>query len=452
MPAIISKRTATAVPIYQLVTRNGGITGLTLTFRLISGADPTEWMDFNDGLFKSAGHVDDTITLTEINSVEFPGLYVLPGGLDLSALTIPASEPFVLGRYDITAGGETGTQLETINFIVLNDLADVKADTASIINSVDVVGVQVEDGAISAASYANDAQLVNVYGGKVWIDTVAGSAGTTIGVNGLEGNPVDNLADAVTIATAIGTQELHVRGSITLNASFNGWRFVGQGSAPAGARIDLGSQNVDDSQFFRCELFGTQGGGRLVAYDGLVNDVDNLSGLIVRCGIIAVSNIAVSGTLQLLQCQNANAVGEAIFTMPTGVFGVLLVHDFSGGIDVRGMDISTHLVDVTMIGDRAVIDATCVDGTISIGGVANLTDNSGAGCTVIDALVKHDTTEDSLRYARNRLEVDFGVSPRQLVLYEDDATTEKARHNLTTEGGEDVLTTTGVQTKRSAPV
>ncbi len=49
----------------------------------------------------------------------------------------------------------------------------------------------------------------------------------------------------------------------------------------------------------------------------------------------------------------------------------------------------------------------------------------------------------------NRYEVDF--TSQEAVLYDDDGTTVLQRWDLDTDGGENVTTSTGVQTKRSAP-
>lgn len=49
----------------------------------------------------------------------------------------------------------------------------------------------------------------------------------------------------------------------------------------------------------------------------------------------------------------------------------------------------------------------------------------------------------------NRLEVD--VAGQRLVLYDDDGVTELREWPLATDGGEDVATASGVQTKRGVP-
>lgn len=87
----------------------------------------------------------------------------------------------------------------------------------------------------------------------------------------------------------------------------------------------------------------------------------------------------------------------------------------------------------------------------------------GAGAPVISAAAVADavwehTKGDQVHYAvellrritDNRLEVD--LEGQRLVLYDDDGETEIREWALTTDQGEDVLTSSGVQTRRAAPL
>lgn len=110
---IEAKRTSTSVPISVHIDRDGGITGLTVVFRLYSSADLTEFLDFADGAFKAAGHGAETQALTEVSR----GLYAVDGGFDFTAITIPAGVDTLFVQYDITAGGESGNDVDTIQLI-----------------------------------------------------------------------------------------------------------------------------------------------------------------------------------------------------------------------------------------------------------------------------------------------------------------------------------------------
>lgn len=113
MTQVLARRDDDAVPLSLQVDRDGGIAGLTVVMRIFNG---TDFLDFNDGTFKAAGHTTPTLALSEVDATEAPGLYAVLGGFDLSAVTIPASADSLLVVYTITAGGETGNARDTIVF------------------------------------------------------------------------------------------------------------------------------------------------------------------------------------------------------------------------------------------------------------------------------------------------------------------------------------------------
>lgn len=98
------------IPIGVEITRDGGITGLTVIYRIYNGADHTEFLDFADGTFKSAGHGTPFQTLTEVGQ----GFYAEDPDFDLSAIQIPSDADSLKVQYEITAGGESGNDVDTI--------------------------------------------------------------------------------------------------------------------------------------------------------------------------------------------------------------------------------------------------------------------------------------------------------------------------------------------------
>jgi len=71
----------------------------------------------------------------------------------------------------------------------------------------------------------------------------------------------------------------------------------------------------------------------------------------------------------------------------------------------------------------------------------------------LDVITLQDDTariSELLACSKNRLEIDF--TAQELVLYADDGTTVAQRWPLESNGGEDVATQFGVQTKRKAPL
>ena len=139
MTTIIAERAQADVPITVHVDRDGGITGLTIVARIFNGADLTQWLDLDDGTFKGAAHVDDTLDVPEVNAVVVPGLYSVDGGFDLSAITLPAATNTLIVQYEITAGGETGNAVDQIQ--IVDQLDDIEAAIGAL-NDLSIADVQ----------------------------------------------------------------------------------------------------------------------------------------------------------------------------------------------------------------------------------------------------------------------------------------------------------------------
>lgn len=123
---IEATRDQTDVPIGVHVTRDGGITGLTVVARIFNGANLSQFLDFNDDTFKDAGHTTPTLALTEEQATTNPGYYAVDGGFDLSPLSLAAIGSLHV-RYEITAGGETGDDVDVIEFVSGGDVLDAVA-------------------------------------------------------------------------------------------------------------------------------------------------------------------------------------------------------------------------------------------------------------------------------------------------------------------------------------
>jgi hypothetical protein len=114
MSFIKADRNQTNVPADVLIKRDAGITGLTVVLRILNGDDLDESVDFNDGVFKTAGHTTPTTACPAIDATNDPGLYGLSGGFDLTSITIPAGVNTLRFHYTITAGGEVGDSYDVI--------------------------------------------------------------------------------------------------------------------------------------------------------------------------------------------------------------------------------------------------------------------------------------------------------------------------------------------------
>lgn len=100
---------------------------------------------------------------------------------------------------------------------------------------------------------------------SVWIDALDGTAGTTPGVNGRRGNPVDNIADAIDLAGALGFGKFKIlapsNGSteLTIDDDVSGFEFEGVGFNPP-VEVDVSiAGNFEGTSWKRCSMAGDFG-------------------------------------------------------------------------------------------------------------------------------------------------------------------------------------------------
>jgi hypothetical protein len=121
----------------------------------------------------------------------------------------------------------------------------------------DQVTNRVYDGKFVLGGHPDDA-AIGRYFNAVWIDTVNGSAGTTYPL-GTPTDPVSNIADAYTIATARGLRKYVISGSVTLDRAYTNWEFEGAKSTQT-ASVALAGFDVSDSSFETLTITGAMGG------------------------------------------------------------------------------------------------------------------------------------------------------------------------------------------------
>jgi hypothetical protein len=186
------------------------------------------------------------------------------GGLELRNIDQPTqkvSVDLVSGRLVLASSVSDGT-------IVIRGVG-LLAD-----NSTGSVSINA-DGLISTESVARTTWDC------VTIDTVNGQAGTVFPI-GTARYPVDNLADAVTIAARETIEEFHVHGNITLSGSFDGCLF--KSHSPAVSTIDLNNQSVEGAAFEHVGLTGACNGS-ILAHGSELTSMTNLKGDFFSCGL-----------------------------------------------------------------------------------------------------------------------------------------------------------------------
>lgn len=231
--------------------------------------------------------------------------------------------------------------------------------------------------------------------GSVHIDVGSGFSGTAF-PRGTAAAPVDNLADALTIATARGFNKLLFESDYTFVSgnSVNLFEVCGTSVSGVTLTFDAGSTCVG-TQFFNCTVEGTMVSPRAFDHCQFLNVTGATIGL---AGTILIENSGFLGTVTL-----SNALEGAIHLMNchSGIPGTVtpvfdangadvdvLARGYNGGMELRNFsNVAANVMSLDFASGSINIADTCTTGAITLRGVGNwLNQDTYAGTTTINNL------------------------------------------------------------------
>lgn len=234
-------------------------------------------------------------------------------------------------------------------------------------------------------SYATVNTSVGYLDGAIWVDTVNGTAGTTLRVNGTADRPVLTWAEALTLAAALGVKRFRIisGSSITLTGNSDNYVMIGDGAWT----LALGGQSCSGSVFVNAGVTGVcTGSNPPQFYDCDMGTVTIPASHVHGCGLISTITVGTSGDFFFDQCFSEVA-GDISTNSPTidfdavGATNVSLRH-YAGGIRLDNMGADDK---ITIAGTGLVnVLNTCTSATVVIRGSFELVDG-GTSTTVVDS-------------------------------------------------------------------
>lgn len=306
-----------------------------------------------------------------------------------------AMEPLITANIDATVSSRA-TQADILSDATPFAGANVDAAISSRSSHTPAdVDTQLS-GTHGAGSWEGSALLP--YAGAIWIDVANGAAGTVVGTNGTPDNPVNSLADAVTLAGATGFREYRVRdGDLVLPSAHTDWRFVSLGT---GVTLDINGQNVDGSNFVDFYIYGTvvAAGVGIQCFSGGIGPVTGLAGYLYGCALYGT--IGVSSGLGLFgyDCQGSSQSTSGV-TIDAAAFGpgdAAVLHNTNGNLRIANLASATARISIA--GNFTLdVQASCTAGQLLLSGVGDLNDLSGGSLNLFtDGFVQHGVLVDDI--------------------------------------------------------
>jgi hypothetical protein len=270
----------------------------------------------------------------------------------------------------------------------------------------------------SVVASAQNVQLL--YADGVWIDTSGGAAaGTVVGVNGIQSNPVSNIADAITLAAALNIKQFKIAGNVTLPSALVGYQWE---ATEGGGVLDPNGFDVSGSIFDTVGITGDfSASGAVYGFQtSILGPCSGLTGIMVRPGLAGT----LTGGAGVLTIAQGSSLVPGFTTPIIDLDGVcsLNLRAYSGGLDLRGSSAGGQSTSLEFTAGQVVLDASNTAGAIAVRGIVSPITNNAAGATVsIDGAVEGIDIRFLIKLLRNRRETDPNTGIQ--TIYDDDGVT-----------------------------
>lgn len=344
----------------------------------------------------------------EIRNSRLVGPITLGGGADALFLNcgsaIPTSPPII----DMGGSGQTcvfhdysgGLNLQNMNggnYIgVQLDGGKVLIDPTISAGYVIIVGIGLITDNSTGTCVVNTNGLMNTeaINKPVWkectIDSTSGEAGIAFPL-GTQGNPVNNLTDALTICNNNNIEKLAIYTDLTIEAShnINGMSIETHGIMGIDVTLEAGCL-ADNTVFRYLNLHGVVSNGDVLLVENCsIGTLSGFNGIMQDVTLLPDHILSLTSYTELYNCRAGGEVGSE----PEINVGdaILNIHQYRGNLRITDK-IGNNKTVIGGVPIDIIIDPSCVNGSIQLLGIGTVTDNSG-GSTVIDNMVTSDMVQ-----------------------------------------------------------
>ena len=256
------------------------------------------------------------------------------------------------------------------------------------------IGVSSRLASIDYTDVSDDVTILKYDNLAVYIDQINGSSGQVIGINGIPGNPSNNLIDALAMANVLNFKKFILLGQGTLvidtTSDYSGWTFEGERSQLTVVFMTDGMGNgptVNFSTFKNLILSGFQGGtDYIIAKDCMLAQLYNLK--IQADGCVLVDDIHLDGNSpsaggnRFFNCKASalSALGPINLYFDSTTETTVWFREFYGSLKIHNMK-SFHSMAYDSHGGGVHVESSCTGGLIRLRGINIYSDLSGGAVT-----------------------------------------------------------------------
>ena len=223
------------------------------------------------------------------------------------------------------------------------------------------------------------------FGGYIWIDTIDGLTGSGF-PRGTPTDPVLGWLDAADVSVATNLKSFKLRHDLVIPTSTDLSGLTIEGLNIVGSVVTLQGGDMTHLDLEKMTFSGDCGTGFMVGVDCHTGVLTSFEGALDEClisGNITLASVSTGEGPITFFNSSSGFPGNSTFTLDcAGTDNEIQFRGWSGGMTITNFT-SGNLMSIDMAQGKVTLDATCTAGTILIRGVAEIVDNSGAGCTVV---------------------------------------------------------------------
>jgi hypothetical protein len=235
-------------------------------------------------------------------------------------------------------------------------------------------------------AYSIVTRTVGYENGAIWIDTVNGTAGSTVYVNGTADNPVDNLADAILLATTLNLHRFEViaGSTITFTESHDSETWDGNNWT-----LNLGTQSISGTTIRGANLSGVCTGAIRPKFENCTFGTVTIPPCRINSGsgFSGTLTLGSAGNFDIINCTSLIAgLTTPIIDVGAGVAGSnISLRNWSGGINFLNIESGDV---ISLEGWGGVITVNGSGGAIHIRGIfQGVVDNTSDAVSIFETAV-----------------------------------------------------------------
>lgn len=245
-------------------------------------------------------------------------------------------------------------------------------------NSVSVVANN------SSGLIASDQLEFSSYQNRVTVDTVRGVSGTNFPI-GTVGTPVNNIADAITVAQNVGISEIFFNNDYTIPTGVDLTGYTLSGVNPARTTLTFASGSITTS----AHIINATVEGYIGNISGFTNchlltiiESSNATGVTLNvrdCILEAAITLSagLTGELQFFNCKSGVPGQVTPIINVNGAAVDILSRDYTGGVRLQNMT-AGNVASLDFFSGQIILDASNTNATITVRGLCKVTNNASA--------------------------------------------------------------------------